>query len=178
MRKVVAHELVSLDGVAPRPDEFFTEFDDVMRQNLGRDVAIPDAVVLGRRTSDDGADFWPTSEIEPFARFINGVAKFVVTSTRPRRDWANTTVLGGDPTEHLGERKRRPGGDIGVHASIALTPALLDGGLVDEARLVIAPVAHGRGRTLLDGADPRRRELTRPVASPSGPLLVGHRVGA
>jgi dihydrofolate reductase len=83
VRKVVAYELLSLDGVAEQPDEFVTEFDDVMRENLDRVIATQDAVLLGRRTYDDWAGFWPTSDIEPFASFINGVEKFVVTSTPP-----------------------------------------------------------------------------------------------
>jgi dihydrofolate reductase len=50
MRKLVAYELLSLDGVAEQPDEFITEFDEVMRENLGRVIATQDAVLLGRRT--------------------------------------------------------------------------------------------------------------------------------
>ena len=57
MRKVVAYELLSLDGVAEQPDEFVTEFDDVMRENLGRVIAAQDTVLLGRRTYDDWAAF-------------------------------------------------------------------------------------------------------------------------
>jgi hypothetical protein len=79
VRKVVAYELLSLDGVAEHPDEFITDFDDVMRENLDRVIATQDAVLLGRRTYDDWAEFWPTSDIEPFASFINAVEKFVVT---------------------------------------------------------------------------------------------------
>lgn len=90
MRKVVVYELLSLDGVAEQPDEFVSDFDDVMRENLGRVIADQDAVLLGRRTYDDWAAFWPTSDIEPFASFINGVQKFVVTSTPPEHEWPQT----------------------------------------------------------------------------------------
>src|SRR5271155_1002651 len=96
MRKVVAYELLSLDGVAEQPDEFITDFDDVMQENLGRVIAAQDTVLLGRRTYDDWAVFWPASAIEPFASFINGVQKFVVTSTPPKQSWANTAVVEGD----------------------------------------------------------------------------------
>jgi hypothetical protein len=57
MRKLVAYELLSLDGLAEQPDEFVTDFDDVMRENLGRVIATQDAVLLGRRTYDDWAGF-------------------------------------------------------------------------------------------------------------------------
>ncbi len=177
MRKVVAYELLSLDGVAEQPDEFITDFDDVMRDNLGRVIATQDAVLLGRRTYDDWAGFWPTSDIEPFASFINGVEKFVVTSTTPEATWANTTVVDGDLVEFVTELKQRSGRDIGVHGSIALTQSLLEQGLVDELRLVIAPALHMHGRKLFDRGLSRRLTLTRNVTSPSGYLLLDFQVG-
>jgi dihydrofolate reductase len=172
MRKVVAYELLSLDGVAERPDAFFIEFDDVMRENLRRVIATQDTVILGRRSYDEWADYWPNSSIEPFASFINGVEKFVVTSSAPGLDWANTTVVDGGLPEFITELKARPGGDIGLHASITLTQSLLEAGLVDELRLVIAPAVHMHGRKLFDKGLPRRLTLIRQVASPSGSLLL------
>jgi dihydrofolate reductase len=171
-RKVVAYELVSLDGVAERPDEFITDFDDEMRENLGRVIATQDAVLLGRRTYDDWAGYWPTSSIEPFASFINGVEKFVATSTPPEVPWENTTVVQGGLPEFVTELKRRSGGDIGVHGSIALAQSLLEEGLVDELRLVVAPALHMHGRRLFDRELSRRLTMTRHVASSSGYLLL------
>jgi dihydrofolate reductase len=176
MRKVVAYELLSLDGVAEQPDEFITEFDEVMRENLGRVIATQDAVLLGRRTYDDWAEFWPTSGIQPFASFINGVDKFVVTAGKPRLQWAKTTVVDGDLSEFVTELKQRAGGDIGVHGSIALTQSLLENGLVDELRLVIAPAVQIHGRKLFDRALPGRFILTRHSASPSGYLLLDYQI--
>ena len=172
MRKVVAYELLSLDGVAEQPDEFITDFDDAMRENLGRVIATQDTVLLGRRTYDDWAEFWPTSDIEPFAGFINGVEKFVVTSTTPEAAWANTTVVDGGLAEFVTKLRQQPGRDIGVHGSIALTQSLLEQSLVDELRLVIAPALHVNGRKLFDKGSPSRLRLTRNVTSPSGYLLL------
>ncbi len=172
MRKVVVYELLSLDGVAEQPDEFITNFDTVMRENLGRVIATQDTVLLGRRTYDDWAAYWPTSDYEPFASFINGVEKFVVSSTTAEPTWANTRVIDGGLPEFVTELKGRPGGDIGVHGSIALTQALLEGDLVDELRLVIAPALHMHGRKLFERGSSRRLTLTRNVASPSGYLLL------
>jgi dihydrofolate reductase len=178
VRKVVAYELLSLDGVAEQPDEFITDWDGVMGENLGRVIATQDAVLLGRRTYDDWAEFWPTSDIEPFASFINSVEKFVATSTAPGRSWANASVIDGRLPEFVTELKRRPGGDIGVHGSIELTQSLLEGGLVDELRLVIAPALHMHGRKLFGRGPSRRMTLTRHVASPSGYLLLDFEVGS
>jgi dihydrofolate reductase len=177
MRKVVAYELLSLDGVAEQPDKFVTDFDVVMRENLGRVIATQDAVLLGRRTYDDWAAFWPSSDIEPFASFINGVEKFVATSGTPGETWANATVVDGDVSEFISELKRRSGGDIGLHGSIALTQSLLEAGLVDELRLVVAPALHMHGRKLFDRGLPRRLTLSRHVVSPSGYLLLDFQIG-
>ena len=93
VRKVVAYELLSLDGVAEKPDGFFADWDDAMEANLGAVIAAQDSVILGRRSYEEWAEFWPGSDIEPFATFINGVAKYVATSTRsigsgPIRLWS------------------------------------------------------------------------------------------
>ena len=180
VRKVVVYEFLSLDGVAEQPDEFVTDFDDVMEENLGRVIATQDAVLLGRRTYDEWARFWPTSDIEPFASFINGVEKFVVTSTTPDETWANTRVVDGGGVglvEFVTKLKQQSGEDIGVHGSIALTQSLLEQGLVDELRLVIAPALHIKGRKLFDNGLSRRLSLTRNVTSPSGCLLLDFQVG-
>jgi dihydrofolate reductase len=168
--------LLSLDGVAEHPDEFVTNFDHVMRENLGRVIATQDAVLLGRRTYDEWAEFWPTSDIEPFASFINGVQKFVMTSTPLDQEWTKCTVVEGGLPDFLKELKARPGGDIGVHASIDLTQSLLEKGLVDELRLVIAPALQLQGRKLFDRGVPKRLSLTRTVTSPTGYLMVDYAV--
>jgi dihydrofolate reductase len=172
VRKVVGYELLSLDGVAEQPDQFITDFDEVMQKNLGRVISTQDAVILGRRTYDDWAEFWPTSEIEPFASFINGVEKFVMTSTTPGETWDKTTVVHGDLADFVAELRQRSGGDIGVHGSITLTQSLLEDGLVDQLRLVIAPAIQMRGRKLFDKGLQRRLTLTGHVVSPSGYLLL------
>jgi dihydrofolate reductase len=177
MRKVVAYELLSLDGVAEHPDQFINEFDDVMSENLGRVIAAQDTVILGRRTYDDWAAFWPGSEIEPFSSFINGVEKFVATSTAPEELWANTAVVDRDLADFVSELKQQSGGDIGLHGSIALVQSLLGRGLVDELRLVIAPAVQMHGRKLFDIGLPTRLTLTRHVASPAGYLLLDFHVG-
>ena len=176
MRKVVAYELLSLDGVAEEPSEFVAEFDDVMRENLRRIIAAQDAVILGRRTYDDWAAFWPPSDIEPFATFINGVAKYVASSTPPGRPWHNVTAIDGGLVQFVQNLKNSAGGDIGVHASISVAQALLAADAIDEVRLVVAPAIAGRGRRLLDGLPPIRLESLRSATSPRGYLLADYRI--
>jgi dihydrofolate reductase len=176
MRKVVAYELLSLDGVAEKPDGFFADWDEAMDANLGAVIAAQDSVILGRRSYEEWAGYWPGSDIEPFATFINGVAKYVATSTPLDRTWANTTVIDGELVEFVRDLRNRPGADIGVHASISVAQALLAAGVVDELRLVIAPAIAGRGRRLLDGLPSVRLESIRSTTSPTGSLLVDYAV--
>src|ERR1041384_8173836 len=176
MRKIVVYELLSLDGVAEDPDAFFADWDDAMEANLAAVIATQDAVILGRRSYSEWARFWPSSQIEPFATFINGVTKYVATSTSLDQDWANTVMLNGGLVEFVRDLKRQGGGDVGVHASISVAQALLAADVVDELRLVIAPRIAGRGRRLLDGLPPIQLESIRSELSPTGYLLVGYRV--
>lgn len=175
MRNVVAFEFLSLDGVAESPDRFFTAWDDVVDAAGDALIATQDAVILGRHSYDEWAGFWPSSDIEPFATFINGVAKYVATSTPLEQEWANTTVIQGDLVEFVRDLKDRPGGDIGVHASISVTQALLAAGVVDELKLAIAPVIVASGRRLFDGLPPTRLATIRSLSSPSGYLLADYR---
>jgi dihydrofolate reductase len=176
VRKVVVYELVSLDGVAESPDSFIAEWDDAMDANLAAVIAAQDAVILGHSSYGEWAEFWPDSKIQPFATFINGVAKFVATSAPLEREWSNVTVIDGGLVEFVRDLKVRPGGDIGVHASISVAQALLAGDVVDELRLVIAPKIAGSGRRLLDGLPSIQLESIRSSTSPSGYLLVDYRV--
>jgi len=176
VRKIVVYELLSLDGVAEDPDSFFADWDDAMDANLAAVIATQDAVILGRRSYTEWAQFWPSSQIEPFATFINGVTKYVATSTPLDQDWANTTVIDGGLVEFVRDLKQQPGGDIGVHGSISVAQALLAADVVDELSLVIGPMIVGRGRRLLDGLPSIQLELIRSEISPTGYLLVDYRV--
>ena len=70
MRKVILYELLSLDGVAEAPETFFIDWDDAMDAALAAVIETQDSVILGRRSYDEWSQFWPGSEIEPFATFI------------------------------------------------------------------------------------------------------------
>lgn len=175
MRKIVVYELLSLDGVAEAPDRFFG-WDDALDAQLAAVIATQDAVILGRRTYTEWAKFWPSSEIEPFATFINRVAKHVATSTPLEGHWANAAPVEGPLVEFIRKLRQQDGGDIGVHGSIAVAQALLAADVVDELKLVIGPMIAGHGRRLFDGVQPMQLEPIRSDISPAGYLLVDYRV--
>lgn len=176
MRKVVLYELMSLDGVAEDPDKFFVDWDEVMAANLAAVIASQDAVILGRRSYEEWSQFWPASDIEPFATFINHVAKYVASSAPLGRHWRNATVIDGGLVPFVQNLKDSPGGDIGVHASISIAQALLAADAIDELRLVIAPAVVGQGRRLFDQLPPIRLESLRSTTSPTGYLLADYRI--
>ncbi|MFG1626412.1 dihydrofolate reductase family protein [Kribbella sp. NPDC049227] len=175
-RKVVAGYFLSLDGVAEAPDQFITAWDDETDASGAKLIETQDAVILGRRTYDEWAGFWPVSEIEPFASFINAVPKYVATSTPLEPDWTNSRVIDGGLVDFVRQLKAQPGFDIGVHGSISITRTMLAAGIIDELRLVVAPTIVGTGQRLLDGLPPIRLETIRSTTSPSGHLLVNYRL--
>ncbi|SDG32929.1 dihydrofolate reductase family protein [Klenkia brasiliensis] len=174
MRRVIAYELLSLDGVAESPDEFIDTWDDVLDANLAEVIGTQTDVVLGRRSHDEWAHYWPTSDVEPFATFINAVPKHVATSTPLPGGWG-AVAIEGDVASFVRGLRASDGGDIGVHASISLVQTLLAADLVDELRLVVAPAVAGKGRRLLDGVPATRLELVRSQATPTGSLLLTYR---
>ena len=150
MRKVVAYMLVSVDGVAEDPEQFLFEFDQVMEGNLAEVIGTQDTVLLGRRMYDEWSNYWPKSDDQPFADFINNVQKYVATAAPLTREWTNAESIQGPVDDFVRELKSGDGGDIGIHGSISLTRSLLAAGLVDELRLLVAPRVVGRGRRLFE----------------------------
>ena len=177
MRKVIVYELLSLDGVAEAPETFFG-WDDAMDASLAALIATQDAVILGRRTYAEWAEFWPGpgNGILPFAPFINAVTKHDATSEPLDREWTNASAIDGPLVEFITRLKDQPGGDIGVHGSISVAQSLLAAGIVEELSVVIGPMVAGRGRRLLNAAPLGKLELIRSSTSPAGYLLADYRV--
>jgi dihydrofolate reductase len=173
--KVVVYTLLSLDGVASE-EEIFDGWDDALDAEMASVISTQDAVILGRRTWDGWARFWPTSDFEPFATFINDVPKFVATSSSLDQDWPGSTKIEGELIDFVRGRRDEKGGDVGVHGSISVAQALLAAGVVDELKLIVRPLNAGRGRRLLDGLPTSHFRLQRSTVSPTGYLFLDYRV--
>jgi dihydrofolate reductase len=175
MRKVVLYTLLSMDGVAEEPGNWLFDADDGLVDNLGRVIGTQDAVLLGRGTYDYWVGFWPSSEHEPFASFINGTPKHVFTSSALEGDWPASTMVTAPAQEYVADLKRQSGADIGIHGSISLARSLLGAELVDELRLVVAPTVAGRGRRLFEDGGPLQRfDLIDVDRTATGLLLLGY----
>jgi dihydrofolate reductase len=163
--------------VAEAPNSFLFDFDDVMRGHLGQVIASQDTVLLGREMYDEWSTYWPQSDEQPFADFINSVEKFVATSSPLAKEWTNASAIEGPVVDFVRSLKEGDGGDIGIHGSLTLAGSLLAAGLVDEVVLLIAPTLSGAGRRLVEGGDVfTRLEPVSVTTAPTGSLLVHYRV--
>ncbi|MGA5406904.1 dihydrofolate reductase family protein [Streptomyces lavendulocolor] len=150
------------------------EFGRFMDEVFGR----VDAFLLGRRTYEIFAAYWPkvTDENDPIAGRLNALPKYVVSRTLDKADWHNSTVLGGDLTEEVGRLKQGPGREIQVHGSARLAQSLIALGLVDELNLLVYPVFLGKGRRLFpDGGTPASFELTGHRTTSTGVAIQTYR---
>ena len=155
---------------------FIPDWDDAMDANL--------AEVIGPRTrsssvaaaTTSGPDSGPAARSSPSR---TSSTESLSTSRPPLRSSGSGPTrpsIEGDLADFVRDLKDRPGGDIGIHASISVARTLLAAGVVDELRLVIAPAIAGSGRRLLDGLPPLRLEVIRSATTPGGYLLVCYRV--
>ena len=131
--------------------------DDDMGQAMVGFFDEADAFLLGRRTYEIFAGFWPkvTDPNDPIASKLNDLPKYVPTRTLEQASWPGTTLLKGDLAEEVAQLKQQPGRELQVHGSGTLAQALMQHGLVDEYRLLTYPVILGHGRPLFaEGARP------------------------
>jgi dihydrofolate reductase len=180
MRKVVASELVSLDGVVQSPEEWQQPyFNDEVGKEIGAAMAQADAMLLGRVTYEEWAGFWPSlsGEDQPFADYMNNTPKYVVSMTlQEPLEWNNSTLIKGNLTEGITELKRQPGKDIGISGSGILVRSLLQEDLLDELRLMVHPVVVGSGKRLFeDGGDRKALELVDSKTFGTGVLYLTYR---
>ncbi|MEH1128826.1 dihydrofolate reductase family protein [Micromonospora sp. CPCC 206061] len=140
-----------------------------------------DAFLLGRNTYEIFAASWPnsTDPNDVVAAKLNTLPKYVASASLPSADWHNSQILSGDVVAAVTELKKQPGRELQLHGSGALVQSLLDAGLVDTLRLIVAPVVLGNGRRLLaEGRTPTRFALTEVRSTPTGVTIqVLDRVG-
>ncbi|WP_264670656.1 dihydrofolate reductase family protein [Arthrobacter sp. VKM Ac-2550] len=183
--KLTLMEFVSLDGVSQgpgSPDEdtsggftqggwFVPHMDETFMQQAADWLAEADGLLLGRRTYEEFAQAWPnmTDPDDPFAEKMNSVPKYVASNSLTSAEWHPSTILSGDIPAKVAELKQQPGRDLQIHGSARLGQSMLAAGLIDELRLVIAPVVVGSGRRLFtDGGAPSGLKLVDHKVTPAG----------
>ncbi len=160
MGKVVVTEFITLDGVIESPGggEGFAHDGWSFKFNRGDEgdqfkydeLMAADAQLLGRVTYQGFARAWPSMSGDPFGAKMNGMPKYVVSTTLSDADatWANSTVIRGDAAIQIAELKEQVARDIIVAGSAKLVQVLAEPGLVEEYRLMVFPVVLGSGKRL------------------------------
>ncbi|MEY9962811.1 dihydrofolate reductase [Streptacidiphilus sp. MAP12-16] len=188
MRKVVVTTNVTLDGVMQAPGRADEDVrggfehggwalpyeDEIKAKAMGQGMAQTGAMLFGRRTYEDFFAVWPNRTDNPFTEFLDGVQKYVASTTLTEPlPWQNSTLLHGDAADAVAELKRRPGPDLAVIGSGELAQSLARRGLVDEYVLLIHPLVLGSGRRLFpDGAPAARLRLVDSLSTGTGVVIA------
>jgi dihydrofolate reductase len=191
MSRVTVINHLTLDGVmqAPgRPDEdsrggfehggwAVPNNDEVMGRVLGEGMAREGAMLLGRRTYEDFAAYWPKQRDNPFTETLNRRRKYVASNTLTEPlPWANSVLLEGDAAEAVARLKAEDGEDLGVLGSGELVRSLMPCGLIDEYVLMIHPLVLGSGQRMFpdEGARAALR-LVEAVTTTTGVVIATYR---
>ena len=182
MRKIRIFEHISLDGVIEHDGDYaYGAWTAPYRSPAGL-AAVIEAhgtgfdLLLGRRTYDIWAGYWPKAGKSPMADALNAATKYVATHTPNSLGWGPVKDLGADIIEGVRGIKSKDGPDLIVWGSSTLTSVLLGQGLVDEVVLFVYPVLLGRGKRILsDRVDARELALVSTKATSTGVLMNTYR---
>jgi dihydrofolate reductase len=187
--KLTLHAFLTLDGVmqAPgTPDEdrdegfehggwSFPYADEDFGAAMAGWFASAGAFLLGRRTYEIFAAYWPTvtDRADPIASRLNSLPKYVASTTLNALDWAGSALLDGDIAGAVAKLKQEPGDELQVHGSCGLAQTLIQHDLVDEYRLLVYPVHLGSGKKLFgDGVRAASLRLTSTKTTSTGVIIA------
>ncbi|MEQ4303536.1 dihydrofolate reductase family protein [Plantactinospora sp. B6F1] len=147
-------------------------WDDQVAEAMGDLMGKPFDLVLGRRTYDIFASYWPHASQEQGAEPLNRATKYVASRGRPALGWEKSVLIEGDVAEGVAALKQQDGPELQVHGSGNLIQTLLRHGLIDEFRLLVFPVVLGSGKRLFaDGTVPAGLKLVQSTVSSNGAMI-------
>jgi dihydrofolate reductase len=186
MRKLIVGTFLTLDGVMQAPggpeeddSDGFTlggwsvnYWDDKMAQVMGESMSSRFDLLLGRKTYDIFAAYWPNAPEEAGGKPLNDATKYVVSRSHPKLEWSESVLIEGDAAEGIAALKSGDGPELQVHGSGNLIQTLMRHNLVDEYRLWIFPVVIGSGKRLFsDGTIPAGLKLVDSTVSTTGVVI-------
>ena len=186
MRRQIVSQFMTLDGVVQAPggpgeDESggfafggwsFPYWGEVLDRRMGRLMSVPFDLVLGRRTYDVLAAFWPTAPEEAGGKPLNDATKYVASRGAPSLTWERSVQIEGDVAEGVARLKQEDGPELQVHGSGNLIQTLMANGLIDEYLLMVFPVVLGTGKRLFgDGTIPAALRLIDSEVSTTGVVI-------
>jgi dihydrofolate reductase len=190
MRTLIVSTFLTLDGVmqapgGPEEDDSggfahggwsVNYWDDWMGEVMGEAMSVPFDLLLGRRTYDLFAGYWPHAPEEAGGKPLNDATKYVASRSRPALDWGPAALIEGDVAEGVARLKQEDGPELQVHGSGNLAQTLMRHGLVDEYRLWTFPLVIGSGKRLFsDGVVPAALELVDSKVSTTGVVIGTYR---
>jgi len=190
MRKIIAITQVTVDGVMQSPGgpeedptNGFTHggwgmpfFDNGLSHAIDETIAGKFDMLLGRRTYEIFAAYWPNQGDNPIAKAFNKATKYVVTRSLDQLDWKNSQQIGRDVMSEVRRMKASDGPELHIWGSSELLQTLIAAELVDEYRMWIYPVVLGEGKRLFEnGVPPCGLSLVATRSTPSGVLLNTYR---
>ncbi len=185
MRKIIVLSFITLDGVMQGPGGPTEDtsgnfqyggwtvpyFDDFLGQIMGEQMSRPFDLLLGRKTFEIFASYWPHHPEEGAG--INNATKYVASNTLTSHEWHKSVFLKGDVVEEIRKLKQQDGPELQVHGSANFIQTLLEHDLVDEFWLKIFPVTLGMGKRLFgQGTIPGSYTLVESTSSPSGVIIA------
>jgi dihydrofolate reductase len=183
MPELVVTTFMTLDGVTQAPggpeedpSSGFSHggwsvkyWDDAMREKMGEVMGKPFAMLLGRKTYELFAAFWPRATDDQGAGPLNAARKYVASRTLDKVEWENSVLLKGDVVEEVGKLKNESGPEIQVHGSFDLLQTLIRHNLVDRYVIWTFPVVVGSGKRLFgEGTTPGALRLVDSMTSSTG----------
>jgi dihydrofolate reductase len=186
MRKLIVSTFLTLDGVmqapgGPEEDESggfahggwsVNYWDEQMGQVMGEAMSTPFDLLLGRKTYDIFAAYWPNAPEEADAKPLNDATKYVVSRGRPTLEWTESVLIEGGAAEGISALKQEDGPELQVHGSGNLIQTLLCHNLVDQYNLWVFPLVIGSGKRLFsDGTVPSALKLVDSKVSTTGVVM-------
>jgi dihydrofolate reductase len=169
MGRIVGNFFIALDGVVEAPDQWhFPYFNEEMGAAVGSGMESNKAFLMGRQLYDEWSAYWPISE-DDIAGYFNDIPKYVISNSLKNPTWSNTTVLPGD-ADAVRAFKDSIDGDIGMSGSATTVRWLLANGLLDELRLLVHPIAVGKGQRLFEDTPTHKLQLSNSVTFANGVL--------
>ena len=176
-RKLAATLFVSLDGVVEDPHKWsFPYWNEEIGKFKHEETFASSALLLGRVTYEGFATAWPgRKDAEGFADRFNSMPKYVASRTLSKLEWTNSHLIKGDVAAGVAKLKQEPGGDLVIHGSPTLIRSLMPHNLIDEYRLLVYPIALGRGKRLFDESTRANLKLVESKSYTTGVVKLVYR---
>jgi dihydrofolate reductase len=186
MRKLIVTTMLTLDGVMQAPGGPEEDrsggfahggwsmplWDDLLNEAKAAELSVPFDLLLGRRTYEIFAGYWPTAPEGTLGIPFNDATKYVASRSRPSLDWGPAVLIEGDAAEGVAALKQEDGPELQVHGSANLAQTLIGHGLVDEYHLMVFPLVLGSGKRLFaDGTIPAALKLVDSKMSTTGVFM-------